>query len=189
MHKILVLAGRGGNGGGGICAARHLANHGITVLLCLAELQNLSEAAVMQRKIFQSTAGKEVTFEELDGAEPDLILDALIGYGLKSAPRSPVAKLIAWANHRNVPILSLDVPSGIDATTGHAPGEFIHPSWTMTLALPKTGLLPQNAGRLILADIGIPLLAFRRLGLDYASPYGKEFHVGLKCEWSSTSGG
>lgn len=63
---------------------------------------------------------------------------------------------IQWANGTGTPILALDGPSGVDATTGHRHGVYIQPHWTMTLALPQTGLLPQRTGRLFLADIGIP---------------------------------
>ena len=112
----MILAGSGGNGGGGICAGRHLANHGVPVSLCLSNPRDLSEAAAVQRKIFQSTAGKEVQIREITHLKADLIVDALIGYGLKSAPRGATAELIAWAGTRDVPIIALDVPSGIDAT-------------------------------------------------------------------------
>lgn len=178
--QVLVLAGSGGNGGGGICSARHLSNHGASVDLCVAVPDHLSEAAVVQRKIFRSTNGHEVTPSQLTNLQPDLIIDALIGYGLNAEPQGTTAELINWANKRKIPVLSLDVPSGIEATTGRTPGEFIRATWTMTLALPKTGLLPQNAGQLFLADIGIPVSAFRRLAPDYVSPYGKRFWVGLK---------
>ena len=178
--RVVILAGSGGNGGGGICAGRHLANHRVSVSLCLSNPRDLSEAAAAQHKIFQSTAGKEVQIREIAPLKADLIVDALIGYGLESAPRGTTAELIAWASTRDVPILALDVPSGIDANTGEASGAFIRPTWTLTLALPKLGLLPQNTGQLFLADIGIPVAAFRRLVPSYVSPYGNCFWIGLK---------
>lgn len=178
---IVVLTGSGGNGGGGICAARHLANHGINVRLCIAEPDCLEEVPAFQRKIFQSTNGEEIARDSLGGERADLIIDALIGYGLRSAPRNPVATLIHWANDTGTPILALDVPSGLDATTGQTPGECIRPHWTMTLALPKTGLLPQRTGQLFLADIGIPEQAYRRLGLSYVNPFAKSFWIPLIC--------
>lgn len=187
--RVVILAGSGGNGGGGICAGRHLANHGVGVSLCLSNPRDFSEAAAVQRKIFQSTPGKEAQIVDIEHLEADLILDALIGYGLKSAPRGTTAELIAWAGTRDVPILALDVPSGIDANTGEASGAFICPTWTMTLALPKLGLLPQNTGHLLLADIGIPVAAFRRLVPNYVSPYGNRFWVGLKRNWSTNRHG
>lgn len=179
--RIVVLAGSGGNGGGGICAARHLANRGIDVRVCLAEPDRLEEVPAFQRKIFRSTHGREVDAASLSVEPVDLILDGLIGYGLRSAPRSPVAELIRWSNGTGAPILALDVPSGLDSTTGHRPGDYIQPHWTMTLALPKTGLLPERTGQLFLADIGIPVQTYRRLGLSYVNPFAKGFWVQLIC--------
>jgi NAD(P)H-hydrate epimerase len=176
--SIVVLAGRGGNGGGGICAARHLANRGVNVKLCLAEPGRLADVAAFQRKIFHATSGEEINAVNLP-ERADLILDALIGYGLKSAPSGLIASLIHWANRTGAPILSLDVPSGLNATTGDTPGEWIRARWTLTLALPKTGLLPEKTGELFLADIGIPEGAYRKLGLNYIAPFSKRSWVRL----------
>lgn len=179
--RVTVLAGGGGNGGGAICAARHLANRGINVRLCLIDPDRLEAVPAFQRKVFLATRGREVAPAGL-GEEPvDLILDGLIGYGLRAVPREPVADLIRWANGRGAPILALDVPSGVDATTGRTPGTFIKPRWTMTLALPKTGLLPERTGTLFLADLGIPEGAYRRLGLPYVRPFGRRFWIPLTC--------
>jgi len=177
QKRIVVLAGSGGNGGGGIVAARHLANHGASVELCLAARDKLGEIPAWQYKIFRSAGGNEVSARDLDKEPPPFVLDALIGYGLQSAPRAVFADLIAWANSTGAPILSLDVPSGIDSTTGDAPGEFIQCTWTMTLALPKTGLASGKAGQIVLADIGIPEETYRRIGLAYAPPFGDRFWV------------
>jgi NAD(P)H-hydrate epimerase len=177
--RVVVLAGTGGNGGGGITAARHLANRGARVELCLAVPDKLSDVTAWQRKVFQSTSGKEVGLPDLDADPVHLILDALIGYGLQSAPQGIFAKLIHWANSTKASIISLDVPSGLDSTTGATPGEFIRPSWTMTLALPKSGLARPEAGELILADIGIPEETYRRVGVTYVSPFGNRFRVPL----------
>src|SRR5215471_17344825 len=177
--RVVVLAGTGGNGGGGITAARHLANRGSRVELCLAIPDKLSEVAAWQRRVFQSTSGKEVEFRSLDSGPVHLILDALIGYGLQSAPQEIFAELIRWANTPRAPIISLDVPSGVDSTTGATPGEFIRHSWTMTLALPKSGLARAEVGELILADIGIPEETFRRASVSYSSPFGNRFRVPL----------
>jgi len=177
--RVVVLAGTGGNGGGGITAARHLANRGARVELCLAVPDKLSEVAAWQRKVFQSTPGREIDFRNLDPAPVHLILDALIGYGLQSAPQGIFAELIGWANGTTAPIISLDVPSGLDSTTGATPGEFIRPAWTMTLALPKSGLARAGVGELVLADIGIPEETYRRVGVSYVVPFGNRFRVPL----------
>lgn len=94
--KVVVLAGGGGNGGGGICAARHLANRGVDVRLLVAQSERLSKVPGWQRKIFQSAGGTEIDRSRLPEQRPDLILDALIGYGLNSAPDENMAHLIRW---------------------------------------------------------------------------------------------
>lgn len=179
--KIVVLAGSSGNGGGGICAARHLANRDVDVRLCLAQPECLGEVSGWQRKIFQSTRGQEIDRSQLPEERPNLVLDALIGYGLKSAPDAGMAQLIRWANSSLSPILALDLPSGLNATTGETSGTCIAPKWTMTLALPKTGLLPGRTGELYLADIGIPQATYRHLNLKYESPFESRFWVRLHC--------
>ncbi len=89
--------------------------------------------------------------------------------------------LIKWANGAGTPILALDIPSGVNATTGETPREYINARWTLTLALAKTGLLPEHTGHLILADIGIPpgAYAWETLKLPYTPPFGDRFLVPL----------
>jgi NAD(P)H-hydrate epimerase len=176
--QVVVIAGPGGNGGGGICAARHLANRGVEVRLCLAT-ESLSPVPAFQRKVFQATAGHEVRLDQLASQSPDLILDGVLGYSLDGPPRGAAAELIRWANGSGAPILALDVPSGLDSTTGGAPGDVVSPRWTMTLALPKTGLIHARVGELFLADIGIPEGAYRRLGLPYRTPFDHRYRIRL----------
>ena len=135
--------------------------------------------AAWQRRVFQFTSGKEVEFRNLGPDRVHLILDAFIGYGLQSAPQGIFAQLIRWANNTRAPIISLDVPSGLDSTTGASPGESIRPSWTMTLALPKSGLARAEVGELVLADIGIPEETYRRTGVPYVSPFGNRYRIPL----------
>jgi len=182
--RIIIIAGSGGNGGGGICAARHLANLSdlIEICLCLSSPKKLSEAASYQRKIFSSTHGQEVSVSSLETMDAHLIIDALIGYSLNGSPTEVSTKLIQWMNKQTTPILSLDIPSGIDSTTGKAPGQFINATRTMTLALPKTGLLQGPTGELWLADIGIPKAAFERLNLDYTAPFAQNCLIPLEIQ-------
>lgn len=177
--QVVVLAGTGGNGGGGICAARHLVNRAIDARLCLSDPERLGEVPAFQRRIFAHAEGEEVTPRHLSDLQPALIIDAVVGYRLRGAPRPPSAELIRWANASGIPILALDVPSGVDATTGETPGDFVRATWTLTLALPKTGLTADTAGEMILADLGIPAAAFDRSGLVYRSPFGTRFRVPL----------
>ena len=180
--RVAVLAGAGGNGGGGLCGARHLHNRGFTVWVVLDRAPDrLGAAAANQLRILQA-AGVEPL--DPDGAaeavrQADLVVDALIGYSLRGAPRGRTAELIELCNRHAARVLSLDVPSGLDATTGEAPGVVVRPQRTLTLALPKTGLrgLP---GDLYLADIGIPPELYRRLGLTVPHIFGARYWVRLQ---------
>ncbi len=136
-----------------------------------------AEVPAYQRKIYQNAGGNEISLEQTERVEPELIVDALIGYGLQSAPSGNVQTLIGWANGQSSPKLSLDVPSGIDSTPGETPGDFIKADWTMTLALPKTGLLPSVTGDVYLADIGIPAETYRILEIPYQTPFDDRFYV------------
>jgi NAD(P)H-hydrate epimerase len=166
--KVTVLAGAGGNGGGGLCCARHLHNRGFKVWLVLdREPAALRGAASRQYQILQAAGLRPVepdqAVEAIRGA--DLVVDALIGYSLHGAPRGRAAELIALCNQHAARVLSLDVPSGLEATTGETPGLAVRPERTLTLALPKTGLRSLT-GDLYLADIGIPREVYRSLGLS-----------------------
>lgn len=177
---VVVLAGTGGNGGGGIASARHLASRVDDVILCVTDVGRLSPAARVQLAIFRHTAGREVLPAALEGTRPDLVVDAVLGYGLSGAPRGPARELVEWAGNADVPVLSLDVPSGIDSDTATSPGVVVRPVGTLTLALPKKGLLNAATGDLWLADLGIPAEAFRRAGVDYQVPFDDRFMVPLK---------
>ena len=166
--KAVVLCGGGNNGGGGMAAARHLHNRGVEIKIRLAtKPENLKEIPSHQWNILQKL--KLQSAETADLAKADLIIDALIGYGIRGNPQGEAAEWILRANHSGAPILSLDLPSGLDATSGQ-PGEpCIRAAATLTLALPKEGLLKESAkgfvGDLYLADIGVPPELYRRLGL------------------------
>ena len=92
--------------------------------------------------------------------------------------------LMAGADDTDTPILSLDTPSGVDSTTGETAGEAIAPTWPLTLALPKTRLLPEKTGALFLADIGIPprAYAWESLQLPYVPPFGDRYRIPLHYE-------
>jgi len=161
---IVVLAGTGGNGGGGICAARHLANHGANVTLVLTNITRLREVPEKQLELYRAADGRLGERSELADSPAGLVIDAVLGYSLTSTPTGEAADLIQWMAQQCAPILSLDVPSGVNATTGIAPGAHVTASTTMTLALPKTGLDSDAVGDLWLADIGIPKQTYERAG-------------------------
>lgn len=159
-RSVLVLVGTGGNGGGGLVCARHLANRGARVVVATAApLEKFTGVPKTQLDIIQRMA-IPVTPEPEDLPDADLIIDALIGYSLHGAPTGATARLIRAANHHGAPVLSLDVPSGVDASTGEVRNPAVRAVATMTLALPKTGLRQPDAtpyvGELYLADISVP---------------------------------
>lgn len=177
--RIVILAGGGGNGGGGICAGRHLANHGAQVILLTVSGRGRSEAMRTQHALYRATDGREAPASALQTLRPDLIIDALVGYSLDGPPDDPVSDLIQWANAMPAPTLSLDLPSGVDATTGVALGTAIVAHTTLTLALPKHGLDARQAGVLRLADLGIPRSLYREIGLSYSPPFGQDWDIPL----------
>ncbi len=162
---VVVLAGAGGNGGGGICAARHLANHGGDVTLVVSDPTHLTGVPAEQFALYRATGGRIVDARTLETLRPSLTVDAVLGYSLTGAPHGVGADLIEWMTSGSTPVLALDVPSGVDATTGDCPGAHVRATTTMTLALPKTGLDVDAVGQLWVADIGIPRRVFERSGV------------------------
>jgi NAD(P)H-hydrate epimerase len=181
---VVVLASDGGNGGGGLCAARHLSNHGWDVQVVLDRAgTELTGAAATQYRVLQGTdaalLGTDHERATLD--EAGLVVDALVGYGLDGALRGRARDLVEAANAASTPVLSLDVPSGVDATTGETPGVAVDADVVLTLALPKTGLGAAAAEReLWLADVGIPAEVYRRAGVEYDQPFSGDVRVRLR---------
>jgi NAD(P)H-hydrate epimerase len=160
--SVTVLAGPGGNGGGGLVAARHLVNRGCQVQVVLAEPGRLTPEPAHQADIL---ARMGVSTASQPGPA-DLVIDALIGYSLRGDPAEKAAELITWANDQAAPILALDTPSGLDLTTGTAGTPAVWATATLTLALPKVGLLDApNVGELYLADISVPPSVYQRIGI------------------------
>jgi NAD(P)H-hydrate epimerase len=162
-RTVIVLAGSGGNGGGGITAARHLANRGVEVVVVLGQDHAaMGEVPGHQLDIVERL-GVRISDEPEDDA---VVIDALIGYSLKGEPRCRIADLIRWALSQSAPVLALDTPSGLDVTSGRAADPCIAAAATMTLAMPKVGLLaaPQ-VGELYLADISVPPFVYEQMGV------------------------
>ena len=162
--RVLVLAGPGGNGGGGLVAARHLANWGVEVSVVLGtDPVRLGPVPGHQLDVL-NRMGVPTAAEPGDA---DLVIDALLGYSLRGNPRGRVAELIEWAGTQAAPVLSLDTPSGLDVTTGEPAAPCVTATATLTLAAPKTGLLEAPmVGELYLADISVPPGVYDAFGLD-----------------------
>ena len=174
-HKsVVILAGTGGNGGGALVCARRLANWGASIKVVLTKTgdqfapipgHQLDILRCMDMPLSEAQALRDIRF-----SNQDLIIDGIIGYSLKGAPRGTAADMIRWANAQGTPILALDAPSGIDTTTGTVFNPSIKASATMTLALPKAGLVSgevgNRIGELYLADISVPPQLYAQPALD-----------------------
>jgi NAD(P)H-hydrate epimerase len=108
-----------------------------------------------------------------------LVIDALIGYSLRGAPRGKAAELIATCNEVATRVISLDIPSGMDSTSGDTPGVAVRADTTLTLALPKTGLA-KFSGDLYLGDIGIPQEVYKEIGVEFEQPFDDRYWIPIQ---------
>jgi NAD(P)H-hydrate epimerase len=147
--------------------------------VCIIEPEKLKDITAYQLHILKLSDAKIVSDKDLKDEKPDIIIDAIIGYSLNGELKGKTLELIKWANKQLSIKISLDVPTGVNATTGQTSKNFIKPDLTLTLALPKTGLLPELTGELFLGDIGIPKEGYRKIGIDYENPFGQKFIVNI----------
>jgi ADP-dependent NAD(P)H-hydrate dehydratase / NAD(P)H-hydrate epimerase len=177
--RCLVLAGKGNNGGDGLVAARHLAEDGPTRVLLVAQAEEIRGslaghlAALRDRRVWVEeahTLSSSRLFQVLRDA--DLIVDAIFGTGFRGPARGVPAQVIEAANASGIPTLAVDIPSGVDAGTGRADPPCINAVATVTMALPKVGIVQYPAaahvGRLFVADIGMPASLIREVPIPTA---------------------
>ncbi len=167
-HSILLIAGTGNNGGDVFAAATSLSETDldIEVWICGSQSHIKGDAQLHLKKMTRAgIIPKEVrSANDLSPKTwPDLIVDGLLGTGSKGAPRSFMGPLIEWINNeaQHAFVISIDIPSGIDADSGIAAGPAVKADLTVTMGLPKTGLIRPEAlpyvGTVETVDIGIPL--------------------------------
>ena len=159
--RVTVVAGSGNNGGDALVAARFLLQRGAIV-----------NASIVLARDANSLAGRHaLTIRRLGipiteapqgiGASADVLIDGLFGTGIRLPLRDPAPAIIAAMNATGRPIVAIDVPSGMDADTGMGANTAVRAAATVTLAAPKAGLAgASNAGRVFVADIGMPLALF-----------------------------
>lgn len=170
----LILAGKGSNGGDGAVAARHLREAGVRVTLLYAdEPSSLTGEAAIQRDAAAAIGiplrihgqGEAVDYRAYTG-----IVDALLGTGASGAPRGSYAAMIQAANESGLPIVSADIPSGLDADTGMLHEPCIRSAMTVCLAFLKRGLTQypgvEAAGRVVVRSIGIPSSLCKEHGVE-----------------------
>jgi NAD(P)H-hydrate epimerase len=203
--RVLLLAGSGGNGGDAMVAARLLAAWGAAPVVWLSHPPaSLRGAAAHQARSLAAlgvplvdptdVGARHAVPNQAEAKEgesivlppADLVIDGLLGFGLSGPPTGTAAQLIVAANAHPAPRLAIDLPSGLDARTGEPYDPCLRATATLTLALPKTGLLTPAAhpftGELAVADIGVPPAAYARLGLDVGYLFGKDSIVAVDGE-------
>lgn len=163
-QEVLVLVGKGNNGGDGLSAARHLHNFGVAVKVVLAgELHR--EAPLAQLESLKKLS-VPVLDDPANLGNPSLVIDTLLGYSAKGEPRGSVGLLIREARKLGAPVLSVDVPSGLEVSTGTWFRPAFQGSACLTLGLPKSGMTrDKGIKRLLVGDIGIPREAYHRIGV------------------------
>lgn len=139
-QRVLVLAGPGNNGGDGYVLARLLRERGVAVTLLATGSPRAQEAAAAARE-WQEAGGETTLWDDTTPLpEVDLIVDALFGIGLAREPDAAATALIEAVNAAPAPVLSVDLPSGLDSDSGHAPGVVVRATRTLCLLARKRGL-------------------------------------------------
>ncbi len=163
--RVAVFCGLGGNGGDGFVAARHLLSLGYSVEVIIAGRTTdiTHEAARKNWLALQSLSSSMVVHEVTDSSQvsevkAEVVIDALLGIGLKGPPRQPVSQLIKMMNGMQAFRLAVDVPSGLDSDSGEALGEAVKADLTITFHRAKPGLFKarEHVGELVVKDIGLP---------------------------------
>jgi NAD(P)H-hydrate epimerase len=167
--SVLVIAGRGNNGGDGYVVARHLHNAGVEVSVrVLAPFDSITgDARVnldiirrMQLDVREMNIPEERETLAREIASASLVVDAMLGTGTKGEVRDPFRTAIELVNASKKPVLAVDIPSGLDGDSGVALGACIVATETVTFARAKTGLVQLSAqryvGRITVVDIGVP---------------------------------
>jgi len=164
--RILILCGLGGNGGDGLVAARHLLNKGFKVKVLIAgKTANIKDECA--RKNFRALKNLHDKIEILEihdssmipDLEADIIVDALLGIGLKGRIKPPILQLVKKINEVKAFKIAIDVPTGINSDTGQVLGEAVKANLTITFHKAKPGLFiaREYAGEIIVKDIGLPI--------------------------------
>ncbi|MBE7039307.1 MAG: NAD(P)H-hydrate dehydratase [Ruminococcaceae bacterium] len=162
--KICVFCGRGNNGGDGFAIARHLKNMTYNVSCVIGfdekDAQMLLTKDAYTNYLIASNMGIEIIRFEKMSQSYDIIIDAILGTGLKGAAKNPESYMIKAINKSNSYVVSVDVPSGADASNGNIYGECVHAHLTITFCRAKVGhfLYPckDYAGEIIIVPISIP---------------------------------
>ncbi|MEQ8173944.1 MAG: NAD(P)H-hydrate dehydratase [Syntrophomonadaceae bacterium] len=178
--KVSVLSGKGNNGGDGMVVSRHLINAGAQVdTFLLGDENNLTPDALTNYQILKRMQAAVYPLQAESGLDrfmmsilsADLVVDAIYGIGLKGGVNEFESRVVNILNWSRRPVVAVDIPSGVEADTGKVYGAAVQATHTVTLALPKLGLLLKPGrdyvGTLSVADISIPLPLLNNPGLKH----------------------
>lgn len=166
--RCLILAGRGNNGGDGLVIARHLLNRDAKVKVFLvAEERDLSQDCRVNLEIFKKLQGEIHVISppvlsklKINLALNDLVIDAMVGTGFSGQLRGVLPEVVEMVNECRTPVVSVDIPSGVDPTTGAVQGQAVRALLTVALGFMKTGLVlypgREYCGKTCVVDIGLP---------------------------------
>jgi len=167
--EVAVLAGRGNNGGDGFVVARTLSQHGVDVSVFLvgrvSEVRgdarvNLEILGRLGLSVVEITNEQDWELHASEVSSSDVVVDALFGTGLREPLSGLFSTIVADVNASGLPVVAIDLPSGLLADTPAVTGDAIEATLTVTLGAPKPALvLPpaqRHCGDLVIADIGIP---------------------------------
>jgi ADP-dependent NAD(P)H-hydrate dehydratase / NAD(P)H-hydrate epimerase len=160
--RVCIFCGPGNNGGDGYVIARHLKNSGCLIdVYVTAVREKIKGDALTQLTILENNATEIHFIQDIPVLEkPDLLIDALLGSGASGPLTGLYAKIVDYANSLSIPILSVDIPTGVNADTGDVSNPTIKANITATLAVPKIGLLlppgRMHTGKLVVIDISMP---------------------------------
>lgn len=157
---VWLLCGKGNNGGDAFVAGCYLLDRNYKVIAIQYDsIENCSSLCRQNRLRFEEKGGKLLN-KKIDFGNSGVILDGLFGTGFKGSIREPYIELVAAANQSQLPILAVDIPSGLNGSTGEIQGEVIKATTTFFLGQPKTGYFLKDGwnvvGRLKRVDFGLP---------------------------------
>jgi len=172
--RICIICGLGHNAGDGLVAARHLINAGAKVnIFLIGKGSHLRRDAAVNYQILKRLKYPVKEIRKADGSvlkditRADITVDAIFGVGLNRDILDPFRGIIEAVNRKAQKVIAVDIPSGLDGTTGKIYGTCIKADTTVTFSLIKKGFLiaqgPKYVGKLIVADIGIPMVLKREI--------------------------
>jgi NAD(P)H-hydrate epimerase len=175
--RIVIVCGRGNNGGDGFVIGRYSLKDGFsTKVFLLSKASDLKGDAALNMELFRSIGGEVIEWSDRSKGiregirHGDIIFDAIFGTGLSKPVGGIEKKVIEEINASGTPIIAVDIPSGIDGRTGQPLGTAIHANHTYSYGYPKIGQVLQpgafHTGKLTVIDISIPAFVEQKIGID-----------------------